>query len=738
MKLNLSASAINITHYDHVIPSRDCILSLFDKVKHYLSYEQISHSTGLSEKNQKEALKKRLRAMERDGQLTFTHRRGYQKVDQTALVSGRISLHADGFGFVSYDDNQKDLFLPKHQLDHVFDGDIVQVLKGHAQQQGRSNHRLIKIVERKTTHIVGLLKKKGVNFYLSPEKSTFSQLIHVNPNQFTAKSVGKLVYAQVTQYPDHKHSTMVEITEVLGRPGDSGIEVKLALRRHGINEKWESEVLSAALALGTDVNEKDKMQRVDYRDLPFVTIDGDDAKDFDDAVYGYPMDNGQWKLFVAIADVSHYVQPNDPLDLEAQTRATSVYFPGYVVPMLPEALSNGLCSLNPNVDRLVLVCEMTFDDAGIMLDAEFSEGLIHSHARLTYNQVNETILKPNQWSHSRSNKVEKHLLNLHRLYLNLLGQRQVRGAIDFDTQELAFTLDNKKKIASIDPVIRNDAHRMIEEFMLCANVATAAFLQEHKIPSLYRVHAGPQMKKLASLRMMLADKGLVLGGGDKPTSHDYNALLEQVHDLEEGDVIRTLLLRSQSQAEYSPKNQGHFGLAYGAYAHFTSPIRRYPDLLVHRAIRSKLREQAKGTFQRLLNKLKSLGQCTGGSTNYPYDSKAIEQLSVHCSHQSRQADEVSREVENALKCHYMKPFIGQNFTGRVSGVTHFGLFVELESNRIEGLVPLSSFQNGEFEFDGGRQKIVSQTATFALGTQVEITVKEVDAKQRRILFSFAE
>lgn len=406
--------------------------------------------------------------------------------------------------------------------------------------------------------------------------------------------------------------------------------------------------------------------------------------------------------------------------------------------MLPEALSNGLCSLNPNVDRLVLVCEMTFDDAGVMLDAEFSEGLIHSHARLTYNQVNEMILQSNQQSHSHLNKIDKHLLNLHRLYLNLLGQRQVRGAIDFDTQELAFTLDNKKKIASIDPVIRNDAHRMIEEFMLCANVATAEFLQEHKIPSLYRVHAGPQMKKLASLRMMLADKGLVLGGGDKPTSHDYNALLEQVHDLEEGDVIRTLLLRSQSQAEYSPKNQGHFGLAYGAYAHFTSPIRRYPDLLVHRAIRSKLREQAKGTFQRLLIKLKSLGQCTGGATNYPYDSKVIEQLSVHCSHQSRQADEVSREVENALKCHYMKPFIGQSFTGRVSGVTHFGLFVELESNRIEGLVPLSSFQNGEFEFDGVRQKIVSQTATFALGTQVEITVKEVDAKQRRILFSFAE
>lgn len=742
MKLNISAQSINSNNYEHIIPSRDVILSLFDKVKNHLSHEQISRSTGLDEKPQKDALKKRLRAMERDGQLIFTHRRGYKKVDQTALVSGKVSIHADGFGFVTYDSNEKDLFLPKHQLTHVFDGDIVLVLKGNAQHQGRSNHRFIKIVERKTTHIVGLLKRKGSNFYLVPESAKLTQTIQVTPNDLITKSAGKLVHCKVTAYPDHRQSTTVEVAEVLGRPGEAGIEVKLALRRHGINDHWDDEVLHAASAFGNHVEEKDKTSRVDYRDLPFVTIDGDDAKDFDDAVYAYQMDNGHWKLFVAIADVSHYIQPNDHLDLEAQSRATSVYFPGYVVPMLPETLSNGLCSLNPNEDRLVMVCEMTFDDEGNMLDSEFSEGIIHSHARLTYNEAyrivsQSTEAKKYQGKNPKQN-IKQHLVNLHRLYLNLSGQRQVRGAIDFDTQELSFTLNNKKKIASIVPVVRNDAHRMIEEFMLCANVATAQFLQQQKIPSLYRVHSGPQMKKLSSLRMMLADKGLTLAGGDKPTSHDYNALLEQVRDLDECDVIRTLLLRSQSQAEYSPKNMGHFGLAYDAYAHFTSPIRRYPDLLVHRAIRVKLREQKTGKLRSLLMKLKPIRQLTGTANNYPYDTKVIEQLSVHCSHQSRQADEVSREVESALKCHYMKPFIGQHFTGTVSGVTHFGVFVELEENRIEGLIPLSSFQNGEFEFDAVKQKISSQSTTFTLGAKVHVLVKDVDSKQRKIMFNLKD
>lgn len=742
MKINISAQSINHTKYDDIIPSRDFILSLFDKVKSYLSHEQISHSAGLDEKPQKDALKKRLRAMERDGQLIFTHRRGYKKVDQAFLVTGKISTHADGFGFVTYDSNEKDLFLPKHQLTHVFDGDIVLVLKGNAQQQGRSNHRLIKIVERKTTHIVGLLKKKGSNFYLVPESTKLTQTINVTPNELIAKNVGKLVHCKVTAYPDHRQSTTVEVAEVLGRAGEAGIEVKLALRRHGINDKWDKEVLHAASVFGSQVEEKDKTSRVDYRDLPFVTIDGDDAKDFDDAVYGYQMDNGQWKLFVAIADVSHYVQPNDHLDLEAQSRATSVYFPGCVVPMLPESLSNGLCSLNPNEDRLVMVCEMTFDNEGNMLDSEFSEGIIHSHARLTYNEANRIVMqspaRTKYQSNNPKNNISQHLVNLHRLYLNLSGQRKIRGAIDFDTQELAFTLNNKKKIASIVPVVRNDAHRMIEEFMLCANVATAQFLERHKISSLYRVHSGPQMKKLSSLRMLLADRGLTLAGGDKPTYHDYNSLLEQVRDLDECDIIRTLLLRSQSQAEYSPKNMGHFGLAYDAYAHFTSPIRRYPDLLVHRAIRAKLREQSSGKLRSLLLKFNPIRKLAGIENNYPYDTKTIEQLSVHCSHQSRQADEVSREVESALKCHYMKPFIGQSFMGTVSGVTHFGVFVELEENRIEGLIPLSSFQNGEFEFDAIKQKIASPTTTFTLGTQIKATVKEIDSKQRKIIFNLAD
>ena len=492
-----------------------------------------------------------------------------------------------------------------------------------------------------------------------------------------------------------------------------------AISMHELPVKWHSDILKEAEVVSD--KKKTAKYRRDLRKMPFATIDGEDARDFDDAVYCERKKAGEWRLMVAIADVSHYVRPDDVLDIEAQTRATSIYFPGHVVPMLPETLSNGLCSLNPSVDRLAIVCDMTINAKGIVTSSEFSEGVIHSHARLTYDQANAVAVQrqskmARDVANSNPNIIE-HIKNLHELYNVLIPARSKRGAIDFDTQELKFNLDKNKKIASMSPVIRNDAHKMIEEFMLCANVATANFLDEHKIPSLFRSHDGPTDKKLTALREFLSEKGLTLGGGDKPTSQHYNQLLTKIVDRGDASIIRTMLLRSQSQADYSPKNDGHFGLAYDAYAHFTSPIRRYPDLLAHRAIRAKMADKKKSTFQRLKSRIVSRG---AGNVAYPYNKKDMKELGIHCSNQSRQADEVSREVENWLKCQYMQKFNGQTFNATISGVANFGLFVELDQMGIEGLIHSTNLSD--------------QGKDYELGDKLEVVMNKVDMQQRKIDF----
>ena len=547
----------------------------------------------------------------------------------------------------------------------------------------------------------------------------------VDDRKLMDAQAGQLVNTDIVEYPTFRQNTLVKIAEVLGHPEDPGMEITVALHRHGLLEGWTDEEFDHAEACGSEVAEQDKVGRADYRDLSFMTIDGADARDFDDAVYCERKKSGEWRLMVAIADVSHYVRPDDVLDVEAQTRATSIYFPGHVVPMLPETLSNGLCSLNPDVDRLAIVCDMTINAKGIVISSEFSEGVIHSHARLTYDQANAVAVKrQSKMARDVANTnpdIIEHIKNLHDLYKVLIPARSKRGAIDFDTQELKFNLNKNKKIASMSPVIRNDAHKMIEEFMLCANVATAKFLEANNIPSLYRSHEGPTDKKLTLLRTFLTEKGLTLGGGDKPTSQHYNQLLNKTEDRGDATVIRTMLLRSQSQADYSPKNDGHFGLAYDAYAHFTSPIRRYPDLLAHRAIRAKLSGKKKGTFQRLLNRVANRGVANKA---YPYDKKAMEELGTHCSNQSRQADEVSREVESWLKCQYMQKFNGQTFNATVSGIANFGLFVELDQMGIEGLVHSTNLKNPNKEY--------------ALGDKIEVVLNKVDMQLRKIDFLINE
>ncbi|AQP99722.1 ribonuclease R [Pseudoalteromonas aliena] len=728
--------------YDNPIPGREFILSLFGKMKKNLNREQIAHALKLSNAEQKEALRRRLRAMERDGQLMFSQRKGYQIIDPSLLISGVITLHKDGFGFVKFSTTEKDLFIPKTQLTHVFEGDVVQVLLD-ATNTKRSNNKLIKIIERKTTHLAGILKRQGKGYVLVADNTKCPQKVQVEQCSLTNSSVGQYVNTKITQYPTFRQATQVQITEVLGLPHSAGMETKLALRRHGVSDNWEPALLTQASSFGNKVTELDKLARVDYRLFPFVTIDGEDAKDFDDAVYCERTEQGDWRLLVAIADVSHYVKPNDVLDLEAQQRATSIYCPGQVIPMLPEALSNGLCSLNPHEDRLVLVCDMTINSNGHVSQANFTEGLIHSHARLTYNQAHTIITEPNTNLNKKiaesDASVPPLIKNLHALYVDLNEARKHRGAIDFDTQELKLNLNKNQKITSIEPVERNDAHKMIEEFMLCANVCTAQFLDKHQIPGLFRVHAGPQQKKLFLLRTLLAEKGLKLGGGDKPTSAHYNKLLNTISSRSDASIIRTLLLRSQSQAEYCANNLGHFGLAYDAYTHFTSPIRRYADLVTHRAIRAQIKAKQQNSLQRVMSYLNVFANKTSAKSTlckkaYPYDLQSIETLSMHCSTQSRKANEISREVESALKCSYMNQYIGDTFTATISGVSSTGLFVELDTNSVEGLVPASSFNEGGCVFNAEKQQWRNDTKRFALGDRVSVTLKSIDLRERKMSF----
>jgi ribonuclease R len=740
MNFNPTAELSATKTYENPIPSRDFILGLFGKMKKSLDREQIAHKLKLTSPEQKEALRRRLRAMERDGQLTFNQYKGYQLIAKELLVNGVISIHADGFGFVSYSQTDKDLFLPKGQLSHVFDGDVVQVL---LESVGSKRAKFIKVVERKTTHIAGLLQKHDNDYMLAPDCNKIRHQIQVDSHQLLDAKVGDYVNTQIISYPHFRQDTQVQITEVLGHPNAPGMEAKLALRRHGISDQWDESLITQANMLGRQVSEQDKCSRVDYRHLPFVTIDGEDAKDFDDAVYCEQTQQGDWRLLVAIADVSHYVRPDDELDKEAQERGTSIYCPGQVIPMLPEALSNGLCSLKPNEDRLVMVCEMTINSAGHVTKSLFTEGLIHSHARLTYDQAHAIVAKPGSKLAHEINQslpdIGAHIHNLHTLYLMLSEARTLRGAIEFETNEIKLNLNKKLKIVGFEPIKRHSAHKMIEEFMLCANVATAEFLERYKISGLFRVHQGPQQKKLAFLRATLAEKGLNLGGGDKPTTQDYNDLLVKIDHRSDSSVIRTLLLRSQSQAEYSPDNQGHFGLAYNAYAHFTSPIRRYPDLVTHRAIRAKLRSTQHGGVHQVLSFL-GLDKLTGKvlpKKAYPYNYRDIKQLSTDCSALSRQADDISREVESALKCGFMEKFIGDSFAATISGVTSFGFFIELNDTGVEGLVPLTSLSHGEFGFDASKQRLSNGKQSFSLGDSVNVVLNTVDTRQRKMEFSLA-
>jgi len=740
--------------YRNPIPAREFIMSLLEKGDQKLDRERLAKVLKLSSDEQKEALRRRLRAMERDGQILFDRRQGYSLLKPEDLITGRVIGHPDGFGFLTSDNAGEDLFLSDNEMLTVFDGDLVQARVSGEDRRGRKTGAIVNILERKTTHLVGRLQCEDGDYFLQPENARIAHEIDLDREHLLGAKPGQYVYVEIVDYPNHRYNAFGRVTELLGDAMGAGMEIDVAIRSHDIPHSWPKEALHAARKLGSEVPEADKQHRADLRALPFVTIDGEDARDFDDAVYCEKTASGNWRLLVAIADVSHYVAPDSALDEEAQVRATSVYFPGRVVPMLPESLSNGLCSLNPHVDRLVIVCEMTINKSGKMTGYTFSEGVIHSHARLTYNQVNAFITAPDSSLGRKTARQLKdtapHIHTLHQLYSVLKKARTKRGAMDFEKPEVKFEFTENRKIERIVPVIRNDAHKMIEEFMLSANVATADFLEKQKMPALYRVHEGPRDKKLTALRAFLGEKGLKLAGGDKPSPAHYDRLLSSIGHRSDAQTIRTMMLRSLSQAEYSPKNLGHFGLAYSAYAHFTSPIRRYPDLLVHRAIRSVIRQQTPhNPVRRALKRVFGAGDAPvlrfgnaaplAPGKSYPYDKSAMQTLAVHCSNASRRADKASWDVEAWLKCEYMQDFVGDTFEGFVSSVTGFGLFIELDTVQVEGLIHISALKKDFYQFDAARQRLVGErgNSSFAIGDAIRVRLVRVDMERRKIELALA-
>ncbi|TQV67275.1 ribonuclease R [Exilibacterium tricleocarpae] len=725
--------------YDNPIPSREFILEVLDAAPGPLTHEALCEVLDLQDPEPIEALRRRLIAMSRDGQLISNRRQGYMPVDQRDLIRGRIQGHKDGFGFLIPADGGEDIFLSHRQMRKVFDGDEAVVRLTHEDQRGKLEGAIVEVLAHHTHQVVGRLVTDHDIQFVRPDNARLGHDILIPPKQHRDAASGQFVVVEITQQPQRDSWPVGRVLEVLGDHMAPGMEIDVAIRSHGIPHLWPADVQAEAARLPAEVVAGDKKKRIDLRQLPLVTIDGEDARDFDDAVYCERRKTGGWRLLVAIADVSHYVQVNSALDREAQVRGNSVYFPDHVIPMLPEALSNGLCSLNPDVDRLCMVCEMTISKSGRISGYKFYEGVMHSHARLTYTQVGQVIAERDN-SRSGVRKQFHHLLphldELHNLYQVLRQAREQRGAIDFETTETRIVFDKTRKIERIVPVQRNDAHKLIEECMLCANVCAARFLEKHDLLGLYRVHEGPGEEKLNNLREFLGELGLKLGGGSKPAPGDYQTLLQSISDRADAHLIQTVMLRSLSQAVYQPENKGHFGLGYTAYTHFTSPIRRYPDLLTHRAIRHIIRSR-KSTDQ--VERVRGAGVLSK-KVIFPYGPEDVLAFGEQSSLTERRADDATRDVVSWLKCEYLQDHVGDVFDGVISAVTGFGLFVELRDLYVDGLVHITNLPHDYYHFEAAQHRLVGDRTrkVFRLGDELVVQVVRVDLDERKVDLELVE
>ncbi len=707
--------------YENPIPSREYILSYLEEKKAPEDFVAIKKGLNLKGNTSDEALQRRLFAMERDGQLMRDRRQRFALINHLDLKRGRVEGHRDGFGFVIFEDKTDDWFLSPRQMRNTLHGDEVLVrLKGDS-WKGKTEAAIVKVIKPGIERVVGRYYVESHTAFVVADDNRISRDIHIPHGQALNPEKGQIVVVDITQRPRLHSPAVGKIIEILGDHMDPGMEIDVAIRGYGIPHVWPDSVLEAVNQLKPSLNETDKAERIDLRALPLVTIDGTDAKDFDDAVHCCREENGQWRLWVAIADVSHYVKAGNVLDQEALNRGNSVYFPGHVVPMLPEILSNGLCSLNPDVDRLCMVCEMTISKKGKLSGYKFYPALMRSHARLTYSEVWD-ILQGEKDKREKYADLTKHLEELHNLYKQLISARQGRGAIDFDTVETRIAFNKERKIERIVPVIRNDAHRLIEECMILANVSAARFFLKTKATGIYRIHDGPGARGLETLRAYLALHGLWLDGGDSPESSDYQQLMLRVKDRPDAEQVQIMLLRSLSQAVYDPENIGHFGLALPAYTHFTSPIRRYPDLLVHRTIKSLLKKQQQNF--------------SGIKSGYSYSLDEMNSFGERCGITERRADEATRQVVSWLKCEFMVERIGQEYDGRISSVTAFGIFVRLDDIFVEGLVHVTALDNDYYHFDPVSQNLTGERSgnVLRMGDKVRIKVVEINLDERKIDF----
>jgi len=701
--------------YDNPIPSREYIMELIAEAGKPLTRKHILEALNLESPDQEEALRRRLRAMERDGQLLYNRRGAYCLIDQTELVRGRVSGHQDGFGFLIPDEGGDDLFLSDRQMRQVFHGDRVVAYVSGIDRRGRREGSIVEVLERAHTQIVGRFYiEDGIGF-IRPDNKRMAQDILVPADQYGGATQGQFVTLELISQPSAKREAVGKVVEVMGDHMAPGMEIDVAIRSYGLPEKWPEAVLEQIQVFGEQVPEEAKQGREDIRDIPLVTIDGEDARDFDDAVFCEQHGKG-WRLLVAIADVSAYVKPGSPLDVEAIERGNSVYFPERVVPMLPEVLSNGLCSINPEVDRLCMVCEMFVTPQGAVRKYRFFEGVMRSHARLTYNKVAAMLVEKDVALRSEYASVLPHIEDLHDLYEALDGRRKKRGAIEFDTTETRILFGEDRKIKQIVPTTRNVAHMMIEECMLAANVSAADYLLNGEIAALYRIHEEPPAEKVEKLKEFLAELGLSLRCRTKPTAGHYTKLLSDIQERADKHLIQTVMLRSMSQAVYHPENIGHFGLAYESYAHFTSPIRRYPDLLVHRAIKHLISGEPLSKFRYAKSDMANLGE--------------------HCSMTERRADEATRDATDWLKCEYMLDKVEEEFDGIITSVTGFGLFVELKDIYVEGLVHVTSLADDYFHFDPSKHRLLGERSgiTYRLADAIRVRITRVDLDERKVDF----
>ncbi len=708
-------SAREAKKYDQPIPSREFIIDFLTEKPNPLSHKQLLAAFQLRSDFEQEALRRRLRAMVRDGQLYKGRKGKYGVITQTDTIHGRVIGHRDKFGFVSPEDGTADIFISPSEMRCIMDGDFVSVRIVGYDRKNRREGKIVDILERSNQPIVGRFFIESDIGFVEPDNQRICQDIMIPKEAQHAAKDGQIVSVQIKQYPSTHAHPVGEITEVLGEYMAPGMEIEVAIRSNGLPHHWPDTVLKEVEKISDEITESDIKGRTDLRHLSFVTIDGEDAKDFDDAVYCEPREKGGWRLYVAIADVGHYVKPKTALDEEAINRGNSVYFPGNVIPMLPRELSNGLCSLKPKVDRLSVVCDLCLAKDGGITRSRFYSAVIQSKARLTYDKVASFLEGKNPKALQHYQELHGHIKNLEQLFATLHKYRAKRGVLDFEKDEIKVEFGKGRKIKKLIPVKRNKAHRIIEECMLCANIAAARFLTKHDLVGLFRVHDGPNPEKVADLKVLLGEIGLNLGGGDLPTSLDYAKVLNKIQGRPDAHLLQTALLRSLSRAFYSPENDGHFGLAFDEYAHFTSPIRRYPDLIVHRAIKtiadSKPQKQLPG-FDDLIK------------------------LGEHFSMTERRADDATREALSWLKCEYMLDKIGEEFNGIITGVTGFGIFVELNDIYVEGLIHVTALNGDYFEYDAIHHRLIGRSTRkiYRIGDPHTVRVLHVNMENKQIDF----